>query len=104
MIVHGRFRRSPAMDDRPIIYVFTATRWQNVNFVPALALGPIDRLVVLVAERGGRFKDLDEQNAIVSVHGFAQAYKQALDNKGINREPHVEIERGPILGVKIWRE
>jgi hypothetical protein len=91
------------MGERSIIYVFTATKWQNINFVPALALGPIDQLVVLVAERGGRFQHLDEQNAIVSAQGFAHAYREELKSKGINREPRVAIEQGPVLGVKTWR-
>lgn len=92
------------MDDRPIIYMFTATKWQNVNFVPAMVLGPIDRLVVLVGERGGRFRDLDEQDAIVSSHGFAEACRLEFDHRGINSAPQVLIERGPLTGVRLWRD
>jgi hypothetical protein len=88
-----------------VIYVCTDTRWQSINLVPALAIGPIDRFLFLSARRGGDFHRADIAHAGRPQNQFIEAFDRERARQRVNHllEPG-ELLTGPVVGVQHWRE
>lgn len=87
-----------------VVYVCAATRWQSVNLVPALAIGPIDRFLILSARRGGDFKITDAANSGRPQIQFADAFGYELARRGANKPLALpQVLTGPVVDIQGWR-
>ncbi len=88
----------------PLVYVTIATKWQNINLVPALNIPPAHTLVVLLCRRGTAFEAENLVHAEQSVQNFIDAYKLQSSRLQQHREPRPLLAEGPVESVAYWRK
>lgn len=88
---------------RPLIYVMTATTWQNTNLAPLLELQAPERIVMLLAKRGGHFSQSNLNNARHSAQNFVTAWRLAMEERQERTNPQLRFITGDLQQVGHWR-